>query len=137
MGIAIGIVGTVISMASVVAANKQVDRMDYQNNLIKQQIYEATATRISQLFAAQLPSLLEELKESKARKSKSKRWTIDEDLLARIQALIDATQPYSIDKEIALWRSEMHSANNHNQTIFRDASESVLRNHHWSILPII
>lgn len=114
IGIGVGIVGSVISMAAVVAAHRQVDRMDNQNRLIEQQIFEATATRISQLFAAQLPSLLDEIqrnKETSAKleKQKTASWRPSDDLVARIQALIYATQPYSADPEVSAWLTKLNS----------------------------
>ncbi|TWO67029.1 pentapeptide repeat-containing protein [Caenimonas sedimenti] len=104
MGIAIAIVGSVISMAAVVAAHRQVDRMDLQNKLLEQQIQEAAATRISQVFAAQLPSLLEAIQKSRDSKG---NWTLNGDLLGRIQTLIHATQPYTVDEDVNRWNEEI------------------------------
>jgi hypothetical protein len=106
IALAAGVVGAVVSMAAVVAANHQVQRMDDQNELIKSQIFEATATRVSQVFAAQLPSLLEAIEESRSRSSAipDDVWIAEPELIARIQALIYATQPYSRDEEVDLAR---------------------------------
>lgn len=92
LSLAVAAVGVVVSMATVVASYRQVDRMDQQNLLIKKQTQEALAARISSVFSAQLPSLLSELK-----KSKVSDWKPGPELVARIQTLIYGTQPYASD----------------------------------------
>jgi hypothetical protein len=104
VGLAVAIAGTVVSMATVVATFHQVERMDRQNKLIEQQIAEAKATRVSSVFAAQLPALLGEIDRARPAES-STPWRVSPALVARIQALIYATQPYAVDEEIDVWRA--------------------------------
>jgi len=109
IGLAVTLVGGVVSMAAVIAANRQVERMRDQNALIEQQIFEATATRISQVFSAQLASLLDEISESRKQAfDRNVSWTVDRGLQSRIQALIYATQPYAIDKQASAMVKAVH-----------------------------
>jgi uncharacterized protein YjbI with pentapeptide repeats len=103
IGLAVAILGMVISLAAVVAAHRQVERMDKQNELIdiqlqamKEQIVESRATRVSQVFAAQLQPLLNDIAQSR-RDAGPSTWRVSDELHARIQALIYATQPYTVD----------------------------------------
>jgi hypothetical protein len=103
IGLAVAILGSVISLAAVVAAYHQVEKMEGQNSLITQQVFESKATRVSQLFAAQLPPLLQEIADSR-RESKAGPWAVSDELQARLQALIYATQPYMPDGTVAALR---------------------------------
>lgn len=102
LALGVTIAGAVVSMATVVATWQQVERMGQQNQLIERQIFEATATRVSSVFAAQLPALLDQIEKSRPKDSQTE-WKPEPELVARIQSLIYATQPYSVDEEVDGW----------------------------------
>lgn len=106
LALGVTVAGAVVSMSAVIAAYRQVERMDQQNRLIEQQIFEATATRISSVFAAQLPALLQDLDKSRA-SNPSRDWEVEPSLVARIQALINGTQPYSVDEQVNAWKKSI------------------------------
>lgn len=94
LGIGIAAVGAVIAMVTALSSIRQVDRIDAQNRLIEQQIFQAKATRISSVFSAQLPSLLTAIDNEREDRS---IWQPSRSLVARIQAAIDVSEPFSSD----------------------------------------
>lgn len=97
-------IGAVIATITALAAIRQVDRLDKQNELIDLQISIAKSARSSAVFAAQLPSLLDEIYRERADQS---LWTPSQSLQARIQALAFSVEPYQIDNQIAATLRQM------------------------------
>lgn len=98
LGAAIAVTGSVIAMVTAVAALRQVDRIDFQNRLIQQQLEEAKASRAASVFAAQLPSLLAAMDDERG--NQEGMWVPSSSLIARIQALIDLSEPFRNDSKI-------------------------------------
>lgn len=97
-------IGAVIATITALAAIRQVDRLDKQNKLIDLQISIAKSARSSAVFAAQLPSLLDEIYRERADQS---LWTPSQSLQARIQALVFSVEPYQIDNQVAATFDQM------------------------------
>ncbi|WP_299602744.1 pentapeptide repeat-containing protein [uncultured Tateyamaria sp.] len=91
-------IGAVIATITALAAIRQVDRLDKQNELIDLQISIAKSARSSAVFAAQMPSLMDEMYRERAEQS---LWTPSQSLQARIQALIYSLEPYQVDNQVA------------------------------------
>jgi len=100
LGIAVGIAGSVIAMVTAISSVRQVQRIDKQNELISSQIYEARATRISSGYIAQLPSVLESINRERSDYDAPNDWEASRELVARIQSLIDTTEPYVVDPAV-------------------------------------
>lgn len=105
---AVALASSVVSLATVIIGQRQVDRLDSQNRLIGQQIYEATATRVSSVFSAQLPSLLEAIDASRP-KNNEQNWEVSAELVARVQAIVDLAEPYASDPETSNWATQILS----------------------------
>lgn len=97
IGISVAALGAVIALVSAVASVRQVERIDVQNQLIEAQIYESQVNRISSIFSAQIPSLMTEIERERDGESS---WVPSRGLQARIQTIIDTSEPYLSDPEI-------------------------------------
>ncbi|QBF30778.1 hypothetical protein CFI11_06045 [Thalassococcus sp. S3] len=97
IGISVAALGAVIALVSAVASLRQVERIDVQNQLIEAQIYESQVNRISSIFSAQIPSLMTEIERERNGESS---WVPSRGLQARIQTIIDTSEPYLSDPEI-------------------------------------
>ena len=106
LALVVTMAGTVVSLATVVVAHRQIDRLDRQNELIDLQLYEAKATRVSAVFAAQLPSLLVAIEESRP-PSSSEIWEVPPALIARIQGVVNLAEPYSTDSVVSGWKTAL------------------------------
>lgn len=112
LAMAVAIVGSIITMITALAAIRQVNRIDTQNALLETQIEEAQASRAANLFAAQLPSLLAQIDAERIVHEEkfgpftedsppnADLWTPSINLRARIQTVIDTSEPYLSDPEV-------------------------------------
>lgn len=109
LALVIAMAGAVVSLGTIVVAYRQIDRLDQQNTLIQQQIYEAKATRVSSVFAAQLPGLLAEIDRLQPDDA-SQEWQVPPSLAARIQAVINLAEPYAPDTTVDAWKSDLRAS---------------------------
>ena len=100
MSAGIALAGTLVAMIAALAAIRQVDRIEQQNKLIEQQIFEATAARVSAVYAAQLPTLLDSIKKEREQAEDISDWIASKELVALIQSLINTTEPYLNDAKV-------------------------------------
>ncbi|MFK7880136.1 pentapeptide repeat-containing protein [Roseobacter sp.] len=129
LGIAITAMGLVIAMVTAMAAINQVNRIDIQNSLIEQQIYEAQASRVSSLFSAQLPDLIAAID---LERSGQDEWVPSNLLVSRIQAIVDVAEPYLIDHEVEQIRQRLH----HNLSL-ADLKTGTWFNRTYTIEPLL
>lgn len=109
LALVVAMAGAVVSLGTIVVAYRQIDRLDQQNTLIQQQIYEAKATRVSSVFAAQLPGLLAEIARLQPDDA-SQQWQVPPSLAARIQAVINLAEPYAPDPTVDAWKSDLRAS---------------------------
>ncbi|GFE67243.1 pentapeptide repeat-containing protein [Litoreibacter roseus] len=108
LALVVAMAGAVVSLGTIVVAYRQIDRLDQQNTLIQQQIFEAKATRVSSVFAAQLPGLLAEIDRLQPNDA-SQDWDVPPSLAARIQAVINLAEPYAPDTTVDGWKATLRS----------------------------
>ena len=108
LALVVAMAGAVVSLGTIVVAYRQIDRLDQQNTLIQQQIFEAKATRVSSVFAAQLPGLLAEIDRLQPDDA-SQEWDVPPSLAARIQAVINLAEPYAPDTTVDGWKSTLRT----------------------------
>lgn len=111
LALVVAMAGAVVSLGTIVVAYRQIDRLDQQNTLIQQQIFEAKATRVSSVFAAQLPGLLSEIDRLQPDDA-SQEWEVPPSLAARIQAVINLAEPYAPDTTVDGWKATLRTTLN-------------------------
>ena len=82
LALAVAVAGGVVSLANVVVGQRQIQRLDAQNTLIEEQISEFRATRVSSVFVAQLPGLLDASRKRRPTAGRPE-WDIGPNLIAQ------------------------------------------------------
>lgn len=107
LALAVTMAGLLISVGTLVLSQRQITRLDRQNSLIEQQIYEAKATRISTVFAAQLPALLAAIEAERGQQGAD--WVPSRALTSQIQAMVNLAEPYATDLVVDGWLARLRA----------------------------